>query len=101
MFNGNSLDCCQGGRSNRERNPMSEIVVGNRRISQRALLLAMAALALAACTLGMASSARAGEWVQRSCSFGGTEYIAPEDWEAEANYGYVGLPPDNCERYYN
>jgi hypothetical protein len=80
---------------------MSQIVVGNRRISQRALLLAMAALALAACTLGMASSALAGEWVQRSCSFGGTEYIAPEDWEAEANYGYVGLPPDNCERYYN
>jgi hypothetical protein len=80
---------------------MSQIVAGNRRISQRALLLAMAALALAACMLGMASSARAGEWVQRSCSFGGTEYIAPEDWEAEANYGYVGLPPDNCERYYN
>jgi len=54
-------------------------------------------------TLGTAvlhsASAQAGEWVQRSCSFG-TEYIAPEGWEAEANHGYDGLPPDNCERYY-
>ena len=50
--------------------------------------------------LGLAPAARAGEWVQRSCSYGG-EYIGPEGWEAEANYGYAGPPPDNCERYYD
>jgi hypothetical protein len=74
--------------------------------SSRGRLAAASLLASALFLVGWAllapiSTANAGEWVQRSCSFGGTEYIAPEDWEAEANYGYVGLPPDNCERYYN
>ncbi len=66
-----------------------------------ALLLASALFLVGWALLAPISTANAGEWVQRSCSFGGTEYIAPEDWEGEANYGYVGLPPDNCERYYN
>jgi hypothetical protein len=66
-----------------------------------ALLLASALFLVGWALLAPISTANAGEWVQRSCSFGGSEYIAPEDWEAEANYGYVGLPPDNCERYYN
>ena len=52
-------------------------------------------------TLGTAvlhsASAQAGEWVQRSCSFG-DEYIAPEGWEAEANYGYDGAPPDELRK---
>jgi hypothetical protein len=77
-----------------------QIAVRNRRISRRALLQAMAALALAACTLGMASSARAGEWVQRSCSVG-TEYIFPEGWESKDIEGYTETPNDNCERFYN
>ncbi|MGA9314367.1 MAG: hypothetical protein WBV77_07045 [Solirubrobacteraceae bacterium] len=73
---------------------------------RRARLAAASLLASVLSLVGLAllapiSTANAGELVQRSCSFGGTEYIAPEDWEAEANGGYVGLPPDNCERYYN
>ncbi len=80
---------------------MSQIVASNRRISQRALLPAMAALALAACMLALAPAARAGEWVQRSCSYGGTEYIAPEDWEAEATLRLRRRASRHCERYYN
>jgi len=86
---------------------MSQIVAGNRRISRRALLPAVAALAPAACTLAviacvlaLAPVARAGEWAQRSCSYG-TEYIAPEGWEGKANYGYDKLPYDSCERFAN
>jgi hypothetical protein len=86
---------------------MSQIVAGNRRISRRALLPAIAALALAACTLAaiacmlaLAPAARAGEWVQRSCSVG-TEYIFPEGWESKDVGGYAEAPNDNCERFYN
>jgi hypothetical protein len=46
------------------------------------------------------STARAGEWVQRSCSVG-TEYIFPEGWESKDNGGYNLTPNDNCERFYN
>ncbi len=83
---------------------MSQIVAGNRRISQRALLPAMAALAVVAwmlaaiaCMLALAPAARAGAWVERSCSYDG-EYIAPEGWEAKAYYGYPEPPHAYCEK---
>jgi hypothetical protein len=79
---------------------MSQIVACNRRISQRALqLLAVAVLALVACSLAMAPTARAGEWVQRSCSYG-TEYIFPEGWEGKEVDGFQNRnedqPFDGC-----
>lgn len=85
---------------------MSQIVASNRRNFQRAPLPAMTALALAACTLAMiacilalAPAARAGEWVQRSCSYG-TEYIVPEGWEGKEVNGYKNpnqdRPFDGC-----
>jgi hypothetical protein len=77
---------------------MSQIVAYNGRIAQRALLLTTAALALVACTLAMAPSARAGKWAQRSCSVG-AEYIAPEGWEGLENEGYPQMPNDNCATY--
>lgn len=48
----------------------------------------------------LADTAQAGEWVQRSCSYG-TEYIAPEGWEGKEVNGYVnsandGHPSDSC-----
>jgi hypothetical protein len=79
---------------------MSQIVAYNRRIPQRALLLAMAMLAVIAWMLALAPAAGAGEWVQRSCSVG-TEYIFPEGWEGKANSGYSSLPNDNCEKFYS
>jgi hypothetical protein len=50
--------------------------------------------------LSITPAARAGEWVQRSCSVG-TEYIAPEGWESKEVGGYTETPNDNCERFYN
>ncbi|MGA9875262.1 MAG: hypothetical protein WBQ21_05580 [Solirubrobacteraceae bacterium] len=47
--------------------------------------------------MGPISVAHAGEWVQRSCSYDG-EYIAPEGWEAKANYGYREPPQEFCEK---
>jgi hypothetical protein len=110
MFNGNSWDCPQSGRSNRERNPMSQIVAGNRRISQPALLLAMAALALVACTLAVALSApgnaaadpthsgKPGYWAQTSCSEG-SEPLNVDGWHVESTGGYPTLAgnSDTCE----
>jgi hypothetical protein len=75
---------------------MSQIVAYNRRIPQRALLLAMAMLAVIACTLAVASAARAGEWVQNSCSANG-EQAPIEGWEGKENNGYTVMPHDNCE----
>ncbi len=57
-------------------------------------------LVLAAAALAPVSVAQAGEWAQRSCSFG-TEYIAPEGWEGKENHGYDTMPNDNCERFSN
>ena len=75
--------------------------------SSRGRLAAVSLLASAVFLVGWAllapiSTAHAGELVQRSCSFGGSEYIAAlEGWEGEENYGYDEMPFDNCERYYN
>jgi hypothetical protein len=77
---------------------MGQIVAGNRRISQRALLLAMAALALVACMLAAAGAARAGEWAQNSCSADG-EQAPIEGWEGEENKGYTVPPRNNCEGF--
>jgi hypothetical protein len=46
--------------------------------------------------LSLAPAARAGEWVQRSCSYEG-EYIAPEGWEGAENNGYTQAPREFCE----
>jgi hypothetical protein len=67
--------------------------------------LALTPLLLIGISLGLilpgpVSVAHAGEWVQRSCSLG-TEYIAPEGWEGQENYGYDQMPNDNCERFLN
>lgn len=62
-----------------------------------ALGLASLLLGLTCIGLGPVAVARAGEWVQRSCSHDG-EYIVPEGWEAKANYGYKELPGDYCEK---
>src|SRR5271170_4718639 len=106
MFNGNNWDRGQSGRSNRERNPMSQIVAGNRHISQRALLPAMAALALAACTLAVALSApgsaaadpthsgKPGYWAQTSCSEGG-EPLNADGWHVESSGDYPTLAGDS------
>jgi hypothetical protein len=75
---------------------MSQIVAGNRRISQRALLLAMAGLALAAYMLALAPAARAGEWIQRTCRYNG-EFLGTEGWEGTDNNGYEGAPREFCE----
>jgi hypothetical protein len=82
---------------------MSQIVAGNRRISQQALLPAMTALALAACTLAaiacmlaLAPAARAGEWAQRTCRYNG-EFIGTEGWEGTDNNGYKDEPREFCE----
>src|ERR1700722_8617173 len=64
-------------------------------------LLASALFAVSWTLLAPISTASAGEWVQRSCSFGSTEYIVPGGWEGEENYGYDQMPFNNCERYYN
>jgi hypothetical protein len=66
-----------------------------------ALVLVGVALGLGCAWIGGVSEAHAGEWVQRSCSFGGTEYIAPEGWESKDVGGYTETPYDNCERFYN
>jgi hypothetical protein len=50
--------------------------------------------------LSLAPAASAGEWVQRSCSYG-TEYIVPEGWESKDIEGYTETPKDNCERFYD
>jgi hypothetical protein len=83
---------------------MSQTAARSQRIPQRALLLAVVALALVACALAMASSARAGEWVQRSCSYG-TEYIVPEGWEGQEVKGFKNrnqdTPFNGCREFYN
>ncbi len=49
--------------------------------------------------LAWAPAANAGEWVQRSCSYG-TEYIVPENWEGKEVNGYKNpnqdRPFDGC-----
>jgi len=49
--------------------------------------------------LSLAPAASAGEWVQRSCSYG-TEYIPPEGWEGKEVNGYKNpnqdRPFDGC-----
>jgi hypothetical protein len=49
--------------------------------------------------LAWAPTANAGEWVQRSCSYG-TEYIPPENWEGKEVSGYKNpnqdRPFDGC-----
>jgi hypothetical protein len=84
---------------------MSQIVASNRRISQRALLPAMAALALAACALAVALSApgiaaadpthsgKAGYWTQTSCSEG-DEVAFTEGWRTESAGGYPTISGD-------
>lgn len=64
-----------------------------------ASFLAGALLVLGWALLAPISTANAGEWVQRSCSYG-TEYIVPEGWEGKEVNGYVnpdqGRPLDTC-----
>jgi hypothetical protein len=64
-----------------------------------ASFLAGALLVLGCALFCSISSANAGEWVQRSCSYG-TEYIVPEGWEGKEVNGYVnpnqGRPFDGC-----
>lgn len=59
-------------------------------------LLASALLALGWALLAPISTASAGEWIQRSCSYKG-EYIAPEGWEGIENNGYTQAPREFCE----
>ena len=75
----------------------TQTAAGPRRTRRWAPLIT---LALAAAALAPVSVAQAGEWAQRSCSFG-TEYIAPEGWEGKENHGYDTMPNDNCERFSN
>lgn len=74
---------------------MTSSVTRNREFALTTLVLAIALM------LSFAASARAGEWAQRSCSYGGIdgEYIAPEGWEGKANYGYDEPPHEFCEKY--
>ena len=64
-----------------------------------ALVLVGVALGLGCASLGPVSEAHAGEWVQRSCSYG-TEYIFPESWEGKEVNGYKNpnqdRPFDGC-----
>jgi hypothetical protein len=76
---------------------MSQIVASNRRISQRALLLAMAVLALVACTLAMAPAARAGKWAQLLCTAG--EPATYEGWVFQPLGGYSPPTSGNLDRY--
>ncbi len=62
-----------------------------------AMLLTSALLVLSWALVAPISSARAGEWIQRSCSFEG-EYVGYEGWEAKAYYGYSEPPHEYCEK---
>jgi hypothetical protein len=68
--------------------------------NRRSLLLGLVAiypaLVSAILMLSLAPAASAGEWAQRSCSYG-TEYIAPEGWEGKDIEGYDEMPNDNCK----
>jgi hypothetical protein len=69
------------------------VVIGRRGVS------GLVALLLVGVCLMSASTARAGEWVQRSCSYG-TEYIPTESWEGIEVNGYKNpnqdRPFDGC-----
>ena len=56
----------------------------------------LAALALTLAGAASASASPAGEWIQRTCSYGG-EYIAPEGWEATDLEKYPQAPREFCE----
>jgi hypothetical protein len=60
-------------------------------------LLASALLAVGWALLAPISTANAGEWIQRSCSYNG-EYIAPEGWEGLDYKGYSEAPREFCEQ---
>ncbi len=63
-----------------------------------ALVLVGVALWLGCASLGPVSQAHAGEWVQRSCSYG-TDFIEPEGWEGTEENGFRGFqdtPFDSC-----
>jgi len=72
---------------------------GRQRLSLIPLVLVIVAVWLGWVWLAPVSVADAGEWVQRSCSYG-TEYIFPEGWEGRELNGYKnpnqGTPFDGC-----
>lgn len=87
---------------------MSQIVADNRRISRRALLPAMAVLAVVAWMLAVAGAARAaaaappsglpGYWAETSCSEG-SEPLNVDGWHVASAGGYPTLAgnSDTCE----
>lgn len=64
--------------------------------SRLAKLVAPLVVALGWALFAPISTANAGEWIQRSCSYKG-EYIAPEGWEGMENNGYTQAPREFCE----
>jgi hypothetical protein len=64
-----------------------------------ALVLVGVVLGLGCASLGPVSKAHAGEWVQRSCSYG-VDFIEPEGWEGVEQNGFKnplqGRPFDSC-----
>jgi hypothetical protein len=72
---------------------MTSTPTRNRAFTLTTLVIAVVVL------LAFSATANAGEWVQRSCSYG-TEYIAPEGWQGEEVNGFVnpnqGKPLDTC-----
>ncbi len=80
--------------------PSLQFSTSNRGRLPVASFLAGALLVLGWALFSSISTASAGEWVQRSCSYG-TEYIVPEGWEGQEVNGYVnpangGHPLDTC-----
>jgi hypothetical protein len=74
---------------------MSQIAVCNRRVPHLALVLAVAMLAVIACTLALAPAARAGKWAQLLCTAG--EPATYEGWVFQSLGSYS--PSGNLKRY--
>ena len=71
-------------------------MIATRSISTRAVFLPIV-LAVIALTFVGASSAHAGEWLERSCSYN-SEYLGTEGWQPTVLEGYGEAPKAYCER---
>lgn len=71
-------------------------MIATRTISTRAAFLPIVLAAIALILVG-ASSAHAGEWLERSCSYN-SEYLGIEGWQPTALEGYGVAPNAYCER---
>lgn len=70
-------------------------MIATRTIPARAAFLPIVLLAMALILMG-ASSAHAGEWLERSCSYN-NEYLGTEGWQPAALEGYGEEPKAYCE----